>query len=475
MKISPRSVFPFQRSVARRPLSGLALCLLALLPLQSYAATPAAGAKPPAEVVYIDPPGPKARLPPARLRAPQDTSAAAALYPPLLEAFESGRLDEAGTLAQAAVSAVGKAHGERDSRSLDARLNAAVVNLAGGDARTAGEQFTRLIDEASVIGGLRAPQLETAWYGLGLSLLAAGNPADAERAFAAALQQLRINQGLHTPDQVGYLDAMTATASSRGRLELADGFQLRRIELAERLYGDDSIERADAAKVLADWYTNTDRHKEALQAHVYRLDILSRAWGRDDPRLVSALLDEARTYALVIDNFRERPVAVQTRSGIIIQTNEQPINTALRLLKKHDVKLAGAERARLLIQVGDIHWIQGDRKRANNAWQLARAADPSAARRLARPEALEWPPDWPAQPGLAAPGRVELRFSVSDRGRIGKIEIVRMTPDGDARGQALVADLRKALNRARFRPGVGNAGPETADDVRYQHLFQPSS
>ncbi len=475
MKTSPHSLFQQRSRERRRRLCGLAFCLLAVLPPIADAATPAAAAKPAAEAIYIDPPKPKARLPQPELRVPADNSAAAALYPPLLEAFTAGRLDEARTLAQGSVDAAEKAHGERDSRALDARLNRAVVNLAGGNTRKAGEQFTTLIDEASVIGGLRAPQLETAWYGLGLSLLAAGNPADAERAFAAALQQLRIADGLHTPEQIGYLDAMTATASGRGRLDLADNFQLRRIELAERLHDEASVERADAAKVLADWYTRTDRHKDALLAHAYRLEILSRAWGRDDPRLVPALLDEARTYALVIDTFRERPVVVQTRTGTIVQTNEQPLNVALRLLKKNDVKLNGPDRARLLIQVGDVHWIQGDRKRASNAWQLAQAADPSAARRLKQPEAIEWPSDWPTQPGLNAAGRLELRFAISDRGRVSKVEVVSMNPEGDPKGQALVADLRKALTRARLRPGVGSGGLEAASDVRYQHLFQPSS
>lgn len=452
----------------RLPLA-LAFGLLAVLPIAVVAATPTA------EAIYIDPPRPTASLPQAELRVPQDDSVAAALYPPLREAFAAGRHDQARALAQSAVDAVIKAHGERDPRVLDARLNRAVVLLDSGDTRNAGEQFTSLIDDASAIGGLRAPQLETAWYGLGLSLLLAGNPNDAERAFAAALQQKRIHDGLYAPEQVGYLDAMTETASRRGRLELADGFQLRRIELAERLYSDKSVERADAAKVLADWYTSTERHKDALVAHAYRIDILSRAYGRDDPRLVPALLDEARSYALVVDKFRERPVAIQIRSGTIIQSAEQPLNVALRLLKKNEVRLSGQERAALLIQIGDVHWIQSDRKRANNAWQLARAADPGAALRLAQPEPLEWPNDWPGQAGLGAAGRLELKFAVSERGRVSKIEIADMSPQGDATGQALVASLRKALGRVRFRPGVGADNLEARDDVRYRHLFQPSS
>lgn len=435
----------------------------------------APSAAPATSPVYIDAPAPVVRYPRAELRLPQDNSVAAATYPALREAFAGGRSDEARTLAQTAVDAAVKAHGQRDSRTLDARLNLAVVNLNGGNARAAGEQFTALIDDASALGGLRAPQLETAWYGLGQSLLAASNPSDAERAFAAALQQKRINAGLHAPEQVGYLDAMTLTASTRGRLELADGFQLRRIELIERLYDDKSIERADAAKVLADWYTRTDRPKDALLAHAYRIDILSRAYGREDPRLVPAMLDEARSYALVVDKYRERPVAMQLRTGNIVHSNEQPINAALRLLKKNDVKLLPEEKARTLIQIGDVHWIQGDRKRALNAWQLARAADPGAARRLAAPEALEWPIEWPGQAGLASGGRLELTFTVSERGRVSNIAAATMMPPDDASGQAMVASLRKVLPKVRFRPAVGSDRLESRDDVRYQHVFQPSS
>jgi len=459
-----------RRQRPRLQLRGLAIGLLMLLPVAVTAAEPAAPA-----AIYIDPPQPKTRLPAARLLPPQADSPAAAGFPALQQAFASGRLDIARQLAQAAVDATVKAGGERDPRTLDARLNRAVVSLESGDARVAGEQFTALIDEASAVGGLRAPQLEPAWYGLGLSLLGAGNAGDAERAFAAALQQKRISDGLHAPEQVGYLDAMSLTARSRGRLELADSFQLRRIELAERLYDDASIERAEAARVLADWYGSTGRYREALQVQAYRIDILGRAYGRDDPRLVPALLDEARAYAQAVDKFREQPIAIQTRSGTTLYSSEQPLNHALRLLKQHDVKLSAAEHARMLIQIGDVHWLQGDRKRALIAWQRARAVDAGAARRLAQPEPLEWPNDWPAQAGIDASGKLELRFAVSERGRVGRIELVGITPADDANGQTLLAELRKLLGRAGFRPAVGSDRVEGRDNLRYRHLFQPSS
>jgi len=473
MKVRHRSRLRVQSSIVVLLLSWLAIACAGTAMVLPRTATAAEGLA--AGPTYIDAPAPIVRYPRAELRVPQDDSAAAALYPSLREAFAAGRLDDARTQAQRALEATTKAHGERDSRTLDARLNLAVVHLNGGNARTAGEQFTSLIDDASALAGLRAPQLETAWYGLGQSLLVVGNPADAERAFAAALQQKRINDGLHSPEQVGYLDAMTLTASHRGRPELADGFQLRRIELFERLYDDKSIERADAAKVLADWYARTNRPKDALLAHAYRIDILSRAYGRDDPRLVPALLDEARSYALVIDTFRERPVAMQIRTGDIVHSNEQPLNTALRLLRKHEIKLDSEERARMLIQIGDVHWIQGDRKRALNAWQLARDADAGAARRLSRPEAIEWPADWPGQASVAAGGRLELKFTVNDRGNASKVEIASITPAGDGSGPALLSSLRKALGKVRFRPAVGTDRLEASDDVRYQHVFQPSS
>lgn len=472
IKVRPPFLCTDCRWRPRLRLRGLAIGLLTLLPVTVTAAGPAAPAPP---AIYVDPPQPKTRLPAAKLLPPQAGSPAAATFPALQQAFASGRLDVARQLAQAAVDATVNAGGERDPRTLDARLNRAVVSLEGGDARVAGEQFTALIDEASAVGGLRAPQLEPAWYGLGLSLLGAGNPGDAERAFAAALQQKRISDGLHTPEQAGYLDAMTLTARSRGRLELADSFQLRRIELAERLYDDASIERADAARVLADWYGSTGRYREALQVHAYRIDILGRAYGRDDPRLVPALLDEARSYAQVVDKFRERPIAIQTRNGTIIHSSEQPLNQALRLMKQHDVKLSAPEHARMLIQIGDVHWLQSDRKRALIAWQRARGVDATTAQRLAQPEPLEWPNDWPAQAGIDAGGQLELRFSVSERGRVGRIELVGMTPAADANGQALFAELRKLLSRAGFRPAVGSDRVESRDNLRYRHLFQPSS
>ena len=467
-----------------RRLHRIAFALLALLALAQLAAQAAeraadpsaAPAKTPASApLVIDPPKLRTQLPKVALRAPQADSVAAAQYPALQQALAGGRLDDARTLAATAVDTTTRSHGERDSRSVDARLNRAVVSLESGDVRLAGEQFTAVIDDASAIGGLRAPQLETAWYGLGMSLLAAGNPADAERAFAAALQQRRISAGLHTQDQVGYLDAMTLTARSRSRLDLADGFQLRRIELAERLYGDASVERAEAAQVLADWYSSTGRHREALQVQAYRLDILARAFGRDDIRLVPALLDEALAYAEVVDNFRERPVTIQTRSGTIVQSTEQPLNQALRLIRKHEPQLSTLERGQMLIRIGDVHWIQGDRKRAVLAWQQARATDASAARRLAQPEPLEWPGDWPQQAGIDAAGRVEVAFTVTDRGRVADLAVVDQTPAGNAAGKTLVTTLRRLLGRLSFRPALGRDRTESRADVRYRHLFQPSS
>ena len=352
-----------------------------------------------AEPLMLDPPAPNLRLPQAQLLAPKADSTAAAGWPALSSAFASGRMDEARTLADGAVARATERHGPRDPRTLDARLNQAVVRLNGGDLRDAGEQFTRLIEDASAAEGLRARQLETAWYGLGLATFAAGNPADAERAFAAALQAHRVERGLHAPGQIGYLDAMTRTAARRARLDLADGYQLRRIELIERLHDEKSPERADAAHALAEWYERTDRPREALQAHAYRIEILTRLHGRDAPELLAALLDEARVYALVVDRYRERPFTVQLRNGSIVQTTEPPLNTALRVLKNPETKLTAAEKAQLFLRIGDVHWIQNDRRRALAAWKIAAEADPAVARRLARPEAIEWPGEWPVPAG----------------------------------------------------------------------------
>ncbi|MCX7069793.1 MAG: hypothetical protein NTW01_02200 [Gammaproteobacteria bacterium] len=479
--MNPRPL-PLRPDHCRRPrrLQRIAFALLALLVLArpaAQAAEPAAeqARTPASPPLVIDPPKLRTQLPKVALRAPQADSVAAATYPALQQAFAAGRLDDARALAATAVDATTRSHGERDPRSVDARLNRAVVSLESGEVQLTGEQFTAVIDEASAIGGLRAPQLETAWYGLGTSLLAAGNPADAERAFAAALQQRRINAGLHTQDQVGYLDAMTLTARSRSRLDLADGFQLRRIELAERLYGDASIERAEAAQVLADWYSSTSRPREALQVQAYRLDILSRVFGRDDIRLVPALLDEALAYAVVVDNLRERPVTIQTRNGTVLQSTEQPLNQALRLIRKHEPQLSALERGQMLIRVGDVHWVQGDRKRAVLAWQQARTIDASSARRLAQPEPLEWPGDWPQQAGIDAVGRLEVAFTVTDRGRVADIAVVEQAPAGDAAGKALATTLRRLLGRMSFRPALGQERSESRADVRYRHLFRPSS
>lgn len=458
--MKPRSPFPTTRFAAL--LVGSLLLWLA-------------GAAWAAEPLLLDPPAPKLRLQQATLMAPKADSTAAASWPALSAAFAAGRMDEARTLADQAVAAATERHGPRDPRTLDARLNQAVVLLNGGELRGAGEQFTRLIDDASAIEGLRARQLETAWYGLGLATFAAGNPADAERAFAAALQAHRVEQGLYAPGQVGYLDAMTRTATRRARPDLADGYQLRRIELIERLHAGPSPERADAARALAEWYEDSDRPREALQAHMYRIDLLTQAWGRDDPRLLEALLDAARAYALVVDRYRERPLVTQLRNGTVIQTAEPPLTTAVRVLKKPETKVTAAERARLFLKIGDIHWINDDRRRALAAWKVAAEASPATAQRLARPEAIDWPADWPAPASPDAAGRVELRFTISDRGKVKDLAVTAIQPAGDSTGTAIAARLRRSLGEVRFRPAIRDGAIVGGVEMRYPHPFQPAS
>jgi hypothetical protein len=454
--------------MTRSPLRSL-VALLGALSLLLAAAAPAA------EPLRLDPPSPSRPLPAPTLLAPKADAAAVASWPALAAAHAAGQSDRVRAIAEAAVEASRAAHGERDPRTLDARLNQAVALLEGGDLRRAGELYARLINEASAAEGLRARQLEGAWHGLGLAALAAGNPGDAERAFAAALQAYRVEQGLHAPGQIGYLDAMTQSAARRARLDLADGYQLRRIELVERLHDERSLERADAAQALADWYDRSDRPRLALQAHAYRIDILTRAWGRDDPRLLDALLDAARAYAQVVDRYRERPYSVTLRNGTVVQTTEPPLATAVRLLKKPETKLTASERARLFLKIGDVHWIHGDRRRALAAWKVAAESSAATAERLSRPEAIEWPAGWPQPAASDAAGQVELSFTVSDRGRAKDIAQAAIRPADDAAGSAVVAALRKALGQVHFRPAIRAGAIVGGIEMRYPHPFQPAS
>lgn len=227
--------------------------------------------------------------------------------------------------------------------------------------------------------------------------------------------------------------------------------------------------------MLADWYERTERPREALQAHMYRVEVLNRARGNEDPQVVAALLDAARAYALVVDRYRERPFSVQLRNGSVVQTTEPPLSTALRILKKPELRLTAVERAQLLLRIGEVNWILGDRRRALTAWKAAAEADPATAARLGGPEAIEWPADWPTPAALGAGGSVELRFRIDDRGRIKDLRQTALTPTGDANGTALATALRKKLQQVRFRPALRGGDYIDGAEMRYQHPFQPAS
>jgi len=175
----------------------------------------------------------------------------------------------------------------------------AAAVVTGRTARDAISRYQERLTEQQSMYGASDPRLAETLLGLGLAYRAASDHEEAADAFRNALQITRINHGLHSLDQLPYLQRLIEENTTLGRWEDVNNNYYYLYWVYRRNYGDDDprllpvIDQVTRAQVQAfnaspELFSGADlRDREALVNKA--VQIIETHYGENDPRLIQPL------------------------------------------------------------------------------------------------------------------------------------------------------------------------------------------
>lgn len=362
------------------------------------------------------------------------------------------------TVAMKALSASQVAYGPKDARTVRPLTNLAHARQRAGDNAGAVLDYGAAIAIAEAAGGPRDAALFDAWYGMGYAYLVSGQSEAAQSALGTALQLHRVNQGLYSAQQIDVLHALAIAQRAQGRTEDADALQMRRNEVAERVYGLDTYEVSRVYVSTGRWFRNVGIPAYAIQLHATAVSILEKR-SADDPRLIEPLIELALSSSEYRRDVDEAP----------LPASMQPASALARAERLAEGRTQGtaAERAALLIRVGDVQYSLGKREPALRVYAKATALLAAAGEKppFDEPAFVTFKPPRPTP--LQGPGGYALaEFTVETSGRASAVRIVETQPPGLP--AAVGSSLSSAIKSSRFRPRIVNGQPVVSTGVRYR-------
>ena len=322
---------------------------------------------------------------------------------------------------------------------------------------------------------------------LGDALAQVGDSGGALGAYGRAVQVMRVNLGLHHPDQVEVIYREASVLATTGDYAAANGRHEHAYDILLRSYGATSTELLPGMFALADWYLTTYDIFSArgLFEHAEKV---ARAEGRASGERLRALRGIAATYRAE----RFPPGYVNTveasrsafsrdqRWASTVAVNafgrgERALIEVVNAVREHpDARpphIAGA-----MLELADWFIMFEKQGRAealyHRAWELLE--DEPGMRRVLFGEAtplylpLPRPPKRPE--GATGPPRrgvVELSVDVGANGQVGRIDTLRSEPEGK-----MDYRVRRAARQARYRPVFTEEGPHPSDDIRIVFEFE---
>ncbi|MGQ0618453.1 MAG: tetratricopeptide repeat protein [Panacagrimonas sp.] len=429
--------------------------LIHLLSITALAVSAGAGA------IELPAPASSVEMPaPPRILDDQARPVDAPTHLAIQAAIDEGSPANAVTLAGQALAASRIAYGPTDLRIVTPLINQAHAKQQAGDVAGALADYRVAIELDENQGGPREPKLFDAWYGIGHTHQLAGQFSIASEALGTALQLHRVNQGLYSAGQLEVINALALAYRGQDKAEEADELQLKRVEVAERIYGLGTPELVPTYLSAARWYRAGGRISDAVALQGLAVSILEKAYSRDDPRLVDPLLEVVLTASLRRPNPDERP----------LPNYAHPATSLTRARRIAEAQKTGTpvEQARTLIRIADVNFATGRRDVAYELYTkaealLASVREPSP---LAQPAFISFQPPVATAPAGAGTGFVLAEFSVDAQGRSRDVRIVESTPAGLPAGVG--SRLTSALREARLRPRIDKGKPAATSGVRYR-------
>lgn len=372
------------------------------------------------------------------------------------------------------------------------------------------ERYRRRVDQLQAEHGAYHAQLSEALLSLGLSLSALDNHTEAADSFRTALHVSRINHGLHSMEQLPYLELLIQENSIiNNQAELYKNYHYL-YWLHKRNYGDDDPRLLPVINRAARWHLDNYRTTPAISPYTHlgnakdlynkAISIIETHYGEQDPRLIDPLYELAliHYYTAVIAG-REEEFKVESEFRVSTRADYYEENSAIdrilesyykgkqaleRIVHLHETRseLPIRSHAIALTYLGDWNMLfERPRSAVDNysrAYTLLadnEAEDEAIRNIFGTPHRLPTVPlpdqrsaqsgETPAQDGM--PYAV-VAFDVLSNGRARNIRIVEASPEDNNR---VIRTARRLVAGTKFRPRFEDGKPVTTTDVNMKYII----
>ncbi|NJN53223.1 MAG: TonB family protein [Gammaproteobacteria bacterium] len=323
----------------------------------------------------------------------------------------------------------------------------------------------------------------------------------AEETYGRAVHVTRVNEGLHSPDQVPavYREAEALAAQGGDKINAANARQEYAYETLRRNYGPTSEALVPGMYALAAWYKRTHNIYSARDLYAQAVDALARVHGDDSPELVLPLRGIAETYrqerfppyiapgkkeTVTISSTTGGPPTIYPENIRVRQINrysdgERALGRIIKILND-DPETPRLDVVLAVLDLADWHMLFEKYDRAFELYARVQSLlatdgklEPAAiGRYFDQPMPLYLPMPTPPEPPPSAlrdrrrEGFVELGYAVTDQGGVVKLEVLGSDPQG-----FMDTKVRKAMEIARFRPRFADGAPVATQHLKYRHRF----
>jgi TonB family protein len=438
----------------------------------------AASASPWSPAAYAAEDNGEAPATPAESSAGRRSSA----YQRMLRLLEEDRPAEAVPAALEVVDLTRQLEPDDEEALVTPLSNLATAQLRAGDLLAAEGNYTAAITIMEEHAGIVSPRLITPLTGLAQTYMRAGQPIQATESYERALHINHVNEGFYNLEQFPLRDGLTESYRSQNDLDKANFHQAAQLQIMEHRVGKGSPELLPALSKLADWYERTGQMYSARLVHQDTARLIAAGKGENDPALVEPLIAIANSYRL---QAMQAPTADPMQGPeTLLPMSSVVLRKALGIIDQQP-EPDPLQRARVLIEFGDLYLIWGKRNSSAeayaDAWRALSGNDDHAAQRdeyFAKPVRLYWSPAPPVYPASASrlpasiklePGHVVVSFAVDASGRVSSAEVLESDPVG-LMDKSVLNAVRRSLYRPRHVDGaaVPTAGLNLRHDYGYR-------
>jgi TonB family protein len=397
----------------------------------------------------------------------------------MLRLLEEDRPADAIPAAFEVLELTRELEGEDNAALVTPLTNLATAQLRAGDLLAAESNYNAAVSLVEKHAGVVSPRLITPLMGLGQTYMRAGQLVQATESYERALHVNHVNEGFYNLEQFPARDGLTESYLGQKDIEKANFHQESQLQIMVHRLGKESPELLPALSKLGDWYERTGQLQSARLVSQSTARLIAATSGENDPALVEPLI-------AIADSYRDQ--ALQAPGPDPMQGPDTLLPMSSVILRKalsivdQQPEPDPLQRARVLVEFGDLYLIWGKRNSSAeayaDAWQTLSGDEEYAGQRdqyFEHPVRLFWtapPTVYPASArklpasSRLEPGYVVVKFSVDATGRVSSAEVIESDPTGMIDKVAL-----DAVRRSVYRPRHVAGEPVVTEGLSLRHNF----